>query len=108
MLTFATARPVLVQNLCEAIIQNGKRHKEALLVSGIVQRFFSELPLRLLVILLGTLLLLLRSTATPGTPLLQAFGKPARSQHASCTLWQTSNLVSKHCSVLRYLLRSRA
>ena len=77
MLTFATARPVLVQNLCEAITQNGKRHKETLLASSIVQCFFSELPLRLLVILLGRLLSLLRSTATPGTPLLQAFGKPA-------------------------------
>ena len=56
VLTFATARPVLVQNLCQAITQNGKRHKETLLVSSIVQRFFSELPLRLLVILLGRLL----------------------------------------------------
>ena len=65
-----TARPVLVQNLCKAITQNGKRHKEPLLVSSVVQRFFSELPLRLLVILLGRLLPLLRSTATLDTPLL--------------------------------------
>ena len=27
--TFTTARPVLVQNLCDAIIRTGKRHKEA-------------------------------------------------------------------------------
>ena len=70
-LTFTTARPALVQILCDAITRTGKRHKEALLVSSIVRRFFSELPLRRLVILLGRLLPLLRS-ATPGTPLLQA------------------------------------
>ena len=81
VLTFATARPVLVQNLCDAITQNGKRHKEALLVSSIVQRFFSELPLRLLVILLGRLLPLLRSTATPGTLLL-----PARIMHTMASI----------------------
>ena len=83
VLTFATARPVLVQNLCEAITRI-KRHKETLRVSSIVQRFFSELPLRLLVFLFGRLLPLLRSTATPGTPLLQA--EERRGQYASCTL----------------------
>ena len=90
-LTFASARPVLIQNLCDAITETGKRHKEALLVSSIVQRFFIDL--RLLVILLGRLLPLLRSTATPGTPLLQASGKtagrkagPARIMHTMASI----------------------
>ena len=88
-LTFATARPVLVRNLCEAITQNDKRHKEAQLVCSIVQRFFNELPLRLLVILLGRILPLLRSTATPGTPLLQAFGKPAGRKAGQARIMHT-------------------
>ena len=109
VLTFATARPVLVQSLCEAITQNGKRHKETLLVSSIVQRFFSELPLRLLVILLGRLLPLLRSTATPALCSFKHSGnlqEERRGEHASCTLWQVSTLVSTLCGALRYLLRS--
>ena len=85
----ASTRPVLVQNLCDAITQTGKRHKEALLSSSIVQRFFSELPLRLLVILLGGLLPLLRSTATPGTPLLQAFGKTAGRKFGPALIMHT-------------------
>ena len=104
VLTFAMVRPVLVQNLCEAITQNGKRHKETLLVSSIVQRFFSELPLRLLVILLGRLLPSLRSTATPGTPLLQAFEN--LQEERRCTLWHVSTLVNTPCGTLRCLLRS--
>ena len=70
-LTLSSAWLVLIQNLCNALIRTGKQHKEALLV----QRFFTDLPLRLLVILLGRLLPLLRSTATPGTSLIQASGK---------------------------------
>ena len=88
-LTFTSARPVLVQNLCDAITRTGKRHKEALLVSSIVQRFFSELPLKRLVILLGRLLPLLRSTATPGTPLLQASGKTAGSKAGPARIMHT-------------------
>ena len=49
--------------------------KEGLLISSIVQRFLLDLPLRLLVLLLGRLLPLLRSTATTGTLLLEASGK---------------------------------
>ena len=110
-LTFTTARPVLVQNLCDAITRTGKRHKEALLVNSIVRHFFSELPLRRLVILLERLLPLLQSTATPGTPLLQASRKTAGSktdQSASCTLWQASLLANTPCGTLRCLLRSVA
>ena len=53
-----------------------------------MQRFLLDLPLRLLVLLLGRLLPLLRSTATTGAPLLEASGKmsgkragPARIMH---------------------------
>ena len=104
-LTFPTARPVLVQNLGDAITRTGKSHKEALLVNSIVQRFFSELPLRRLVILLGRLLPLLRSTATPGTPLLQASGKtagckagPARIMHTMASITPCEHTV--WCSAL--------
>ena len=61
--------------------------KEGLLISSIVQRFLRDLALRLLVLLLGRLLPLLRSTATTGAPLLEAgktSGKragPARIMH---------------------------
>ena len=65
-----------------------KQAKEGPLISSIVQRFLLDLPLRLLVLLLGRLLPLLRSTATTGAPLLEASGKtsgkragPARSMH---------------------------
>ena len=87
-LTFATARQVLVQNVCRAITRAVKQAKEGLLISSIVQRFLLDLPLRLLVLLLGRLLPLLRSTATTGAPLLEASGKtsgkragPARIMH---------------------------
>ena len=87
-LTFATARQVLVQNVCRAITRAVKQAKEGLLISSIVQRFLLDLPLRLLVLLLGRLLSLLRSTATTGAPLLEASGKtsgkradPARIMH---------------------------
>ena len=88
-LTFATARQVLVQNVCRAITRAVKQAKEGLLISSIVQRFLLDLPLRLLVLLLlGRLLPLLRSTATTGAPMLEASGKtsgqragPARIMH---------------------------
>ena len=87
-LTAATARQVLVQNVCRAITRAVQQAKEGLLISSIVQRFLLDLPLRLLVLLLGRLLLLLRSTATTGAPLLEASGKtsgkwagPARIMH---------------------------
>ena len=87
-LTFATARQVLVQNVCRAISRAVKQAKEGLLISSIVQRFLLDLPLRLLVLLLGRLLPLLRSTATTGAPMLEASGKtsgqragPARIMH---------------------------
>ena len=87
-LTSATARQVLVQNVCRAITRAVKQAKEGLLISSIVQRFLLDLPLRLLVLLLGRLLPLLRSTATTGAPLLEASGKasgkragPARIMH---------------------------
>ena len=64
-LTFATARHVLVQNLCRAITRGVKQAQEGPLISSIVQRFLLDLPLRLLVLLLGRLLPLLRSTAWP-------------------------------------------
>ena len=92
-LTLSSARPVLIQNLCDALTRTGKHHKEALLVGSIVQRFFTDLPLRLLVILLGRLLPLFGSTATPGTPLIQASGKtagkkagPARIMHTMASI----------------------
>ena len=83
-LTFATARHVLVQNLCRAITRAVKQAKEGPLISSIVQRFLLDLPLRLLVLLLGRLLPLLRSTATTGAPLLEASGKTSgkRAHHA--------------------------
>ena len=87
-LTAATARQVLVQNVCRAITRAVQQAKEGLLISSIVQRFLLDLPLRLLVLLLGRLLPLLRSTATTGAPLLEASGKtsgkragPARIMH---------------------------
>ena len=84
-LTFATARQVLAQNVCRAITRAVKQAKEGLLISSIVQRFLFDLPLRLLVLLLGRLLPLLRSTATTGAPMLEASGKtragPARIKH---------------------------
>ena len=87
-LTSATARQVLVQNVCRAITRAVKQAKEGLLISSIVQRFLLDLPLRLLVLLLGRLLPLLRSTATTGALLLEASGKasgkragPARIMH---------------------------
>ena len=45
-----------------------KQAKEGLLISSIVQRFLLDLPLRLLVLLLGRLLPLLRYTASTGSP----------------------------------------
>ena len=87
-LTAATARQVLVQNVCRAITRAVQQAKEGLLISSIVQRFLLDLPIRLLVLLLGRLLPLLRSTATTGAPLLEASGKtsgkragPARIMH---------------------------
>ena len=71
-----------------AITRAVKQAKEGLLISSIVQRFLLDLPLRLLVLLFGRLLPLLRSTATTGAPLLEASGKtsskragPARIMH---------------------------
>ena len=85
-LTFATARQVLVQNVCRAITRAVKQAKEGLLISSIVQRFLLDLPLRLLVLLLGRLLPLLRSTATTGAPMLEASGKTSgkRAGPAPC------------------------
>ena len=45
-LTSATARQVLVQNVCRAITRAVKQAKEELLISSIVQRFLLDLPLR--------------------------------------------------------------
>ena len=77
-----------MQNVCRAITRAVKQAKEGLLISSIVQRFLLDLPLRLLVLLLGRLLPLLRSTATTGAPMLEASGKtsgkragPARIMH---------------------------
>ena len=42
-LTFATARHVLVQNVCRAITRAVKQAKEGLLISSIVQRFLLDL-----------------------------------------------------------------
>ena len=77
-----------MQNVCRAITRAVQQAKEGLLISSIVQRFLLDLPLRLLVLLLGRLLPLLRSTATTGAPLLEASGKtsgkragPARIMH---------------------------
>ena len=103
-LTLSSVRPILIQNLCDAL--TGKHHKEALLVGSIVQRFFTHLPLRLLVILLGRLLPLLRSTAMPGTPLIQASGKtagkkagPARIMHTMASINSSEHSVL--CAVCR-------
>ena len=52
-LTFATARQVLVQNVCRTITRAVKQAKEGLLISSIVQRFLLDLPLWLLVLLAG-------------------------------------------------------
>ena len=82
-LTFATARQVLVQNVCRAITRAVKQAKEGLLISSIVQRFLLDLPLRLLVLLLGRLLPLLRSTATTGAPMLEASGKTSGKRASS-------------------------
>ena len=84
------SRYILVQNLCRAITRAVKQAKEEPLISSIVQRFLLDLPLRLLVLLLGRLLPLLRSTAATGAPpLLEVSGKtsrkragPARIMHA--------------------------
>ena len=84
-LTFATARHVLVQNLCRAITRALKQAKEGPLISSIVQRFLLDLPLRLLVLLLGRLLPLLRSTATPGAPLLGGVGQDKWETSWPCT-----------------------
>ena len=98
-LTFATARQVLVQNVCRAITRAVKQAKEGLLSSSIVQRFLLDLPLRLLVLLLGRLFPLLRSTATTGSPLLEASGKtsgkragPARIMHTMAKINQKHSL----------------
>ena len=61
--------------------------------SSIVQRFLLDLPLRLLVLLLGRLLSLLRSTATTEAPMLKTSDKTSSSElalPASCTLWPRS------------------
>ena len=86
-LTAATARQVLVQNVCRAITRAVQQAKEGLLISSIVQRFLLDLPLRLLVLLLG--IPLLRSTATTRAPLLEASGKTS-GKRASCTPWPRS------------------
>ena len=64
-------------------------------MSSIVRRFFSELPLRRLVILLGRLLPLLRSTATPGTPL-----RPLPTSILSAIRPGTADLMETHASLL--------
>ena len=111
-LTFATARQVLVQNVCRAITRAVKQAKEGQLISSIVQRFLLDLPLRLLVLLLGRLLPLLRSTATTAAP--QCWRRRAKqvaselALPASCTPWPKSIPRSTRWDALRCLLRSVA
>ena len=71
----SVAATLPLPHVCRAITRAVKQAKEGLLISSIVQRFLLDLPLRLLVLLLGRLLPLLRSTATTGAPLLEASGK---------------------------------
>ena len=95
-LTFATARHVLVQNLCRVITRAVKQAKEGPLLSSIVQRFLLDPPLRLLVLLLGRLLPLLRSTATPGAPLLEASGKTSGKRAGPARIMHTMAKVNPH------------
>ena len=83
-LTLSSARPVLIQNLCDALTRTGKHHKEALLVGSIVQRFFMDLPLRLLVILLGGLLPLLRHCHA-GNPSDSSIGQNGKEESRACS-----------------------
>ena len=104
-LTFATARQVLVQNVCRAITRAVKQAKEGLLISSIVQRFLLDLPLRLLVLLLGRLLPLLRSTATTGAPMLEASGKTSGQRAGPARIMHTMAKINpqEHCAVCRGL-----
>ena len=95
-LTFATARHVLVQNLCRAITRAVKQAKEGPLISSIVQRFLLDLPLRLLVLLLGRLLPLLRSTATTGAPLVEASGKTSGKRAGPARIMHTMAKINPH------------
>ena len=56
----------LIDNLCVAITTSRRHSKEAQVITNIVRRFLGGLHLRQLVILLGRILPLLRSQATPG------------------------------------------
>ena len=95
-LTFAPARHVLVQNLCRAITRAVKQGKEGPLIGSIVQRFLLDLPLRLLVLLLGRLLPLLRSTATTGAPLLEASGKTSGKRAGPARIMHTMAKINPH------------
>ena len=71
-----------------------------------MQRFFTDLPLRLLVILLGRLLPLLRSTATPGTPLIQASCKTAGKKAGPARIMHTVASVNPSEHSLQCFARS--
>ena len=77
-----------MQNVCRAITRAVKQAKEGLLISSIVQRFLLDLPLRLLVLLLGRLPLL-RSTATTEAAMLEASGKTSGKRAGSARIMHT-------------------
>ena len=89
----------LIDNLCVAITTSRQHSKEAQVVTNIVRRFLGGLHLRQLVILLGRILPLLRSQATPGTTVIQASGRaaaragPARIMHTMATISPAENEV---------------
>ena len=89
----------LIDNLCEAITTSRRHSKEAQVITNIVRRFLGGLHLRQLVILLGRILPLLRSQATPGTTVIQASGRaaaragPARIMHTMATISPAENEV---------------
>ena len=110
-LTFATARHVLVQNVCRAITRAVKQAKEGLLISSIVQRFLLDLLLRLLVLLLHRLLPCC-APRLPREP--HCWRRRARQVEnelalpASCTPWPRSIPMSTRWHALRCLQRSVA
>ena len=89
----------LIDNLCVAITTSRRHSKEAQVITNIVRRFLGGLHLRQLVILLGRILPLLRSQATPGTTVIQASGRaaaragPARIMHTMATISPAENEV---------------
>ena len=92
-------RHTLIDNLCVAITTSRRHSKEAQVITNIVRRFLGGLHLRQLVILLGRILPLLRSQATPGTSVIQASGRaaaragPARIMHTMATISPAENEV---------------